>query len=53
MTTYDFWSLAGEYLGTITTDDPFQEVGELSFFHGVDADEIEYEPVEDGEAESC
>ena len=42
MNGYEFWTLDGRHLATITTDDPDDEVGELSHFHGVDADEIEW-----------
>ena len=42
MTTYEFWTLNGYHLENITTDTPDDYVGELSHFHGIDADEIEW-----------
>lgn len=53
MTTYDFWTLAGQHLGTITTDDPHQTASELSHFTGIDADEIEWETPQEMENEPC
>jgi hypothetical protein len=48
-TTYEFWTLSGQHLENATTDDPGTYASELSHFHGVDADEIEwveYDPAE-------
>jgi len=42
MTTYEFWTLNGYHLENIATDKPANYVGELSHFHGIDADEIEW-----------
>ncbi|MCA9923394.1 MAG: hypothetical protein KC421_13525 [Anaerolineales bacterium] len=47
-TTYEFWTLDGRHLETITTDDPASHIGELSHHYSVDADEIIWE-VEGGE----
>jgi hypothetical protein len=48
-TTYEFWSLAGKYMGTIATNNPDLTASELAHFSGVDADEIEYEEVTDND----
>ena len=42
---YEFYTLSGEFLATIETDDPFAHIGELSHAHGVDADEIIWEAI--------
>lgn len=42
---YEFYTLDGELLATIETDDPFAHVGELSHEFGVDADEIVWEAI--------
>lgn len=44
--TYEFWSLGGRYMGTVSTNDPDQAASELSHFSGVDVDEIEWEVCE-------
>ena len=46
MTTYEFWTLDGRYLDTITTDNPEDYFGELAVLYGVPNDEIEFFSVE-------
>ena len=46
MTTYEFWTLDGRYLDTLTTDTPEAYFGELSVEYGVPNDEIEFFAVE-------
>ena len=46
MKTYEFWTLDGFYLDTITTDTPEAYFGELSVQYGVPNDEIEFFAVE-------
>ena len=49
MTTYEFWTLDGNHLEYIATDNPDDNIGEPAHFYCVDADEIEwveYDPTE-------
>ena len=46
MKTYEFWTLDGRFLVTITTDSPEAYFGELSVQYGVPNDEIEFFAVE-------
>lgn len=46
---YYFWTMAGQLLAFVATDDPDQLASELSTEHGVDADEVFYETEEENE----
>ena len=53
MTTYEFWTLDGDHLENITTDQPENELTELSISYNVHVENItweEYDAAEWGEA---
>lgn len=43
MTTYDFFSLSGQHLGTFATSNPDLEASELAHHRGIDPDEVIWE----------
>lgn len=45
--TYNFYTFSGQLLETRETNDPVQYANELAHFHGVDADEVEFETPEE------